>query len=333
MTPRIVNDKTTGRPRVLATRRLPPDVEKSLAERFDAVLSRDDRPLGPDALQRALGEVDGMICTVSDQLTAEVLSTWPCRCRIIANFGVGVDHIDLVAARAHEIVITNTPGVLTDDTADLTMALLLATLRRTGEGERELRSGRWTGWRPTHLLGRRATGLTLGIVGLGRIGRAVARRAAFGFGMKVLGWSRTRPSDTELEADGIAWCDSLDQLLIEADAVTLHVPGGDETAGLIDHRRIALMPPGGFLINTARGSVIDTEALLAALSSGHLAGAGLDVHLHEPAIDRRLLGHERAVLLPHLGSATREGRDAMGFLNIESLDAYFRGDQPPHRVT
>lgn len=319
-------------PRVIATRRLPPVVEAELAKRFDFVETRNHEPLGALGLQRALGDADALICTVSDRLTAAVLSTKPRRARLLANFGVGVDHIDLAAARAHGIAVTNTPGVLTDDTADLAITLLLMTLRRTGEGEREVRSGRWTGWHPTHLLGHRASGLRLGIIGLGRIGLATARRAAHGFGMRVVGTSRRRPDDAVLAAHQVEWRDTIDQVLVEVDALSLHVPGGPETAGMIDARRIALMPPGGVLINTARGAVVDTEAMLAALGSGHLSGAGLDVYLDEPTVDPRLLAQDRVVLLPHMGSATREGRHAMGMKVIANLEAFFGGDALPDRV-
>lgn len=319
-------------PRIVVTRRLPRPVEDALRERFDAVTSTDDQPLDAAGLQRALGEADGVLCTVTDRFTAEVLAAYPIRARIIANFGVGTDNIDVAAAAAHDIVVTNTPDVLTDDTADLAMTLILMTLRRAGEGERQLRGGRWTGWRPTHLMGRRVTGRTLGIVGLGRIGRAVAHRARHGFGMRVLGWSRTMPDPAALAALGVEPMPTLEALLTESEVVSLHVPGTADTAALIDARALALMPPGGFLVNTARGTVVDTEALVAALMSGHLAGAGLDVYPREPDVDRRLLGMEQVTLLPHLGSATREGREAMGFRAMKNLEAFFAGETPPDAV-
>jgi lactate dehydrogenase-like 2-hydroxyacid dehydrogenase len=324
--------RVTERPRVVVTRRLPPAVERALTERFDTVLSRDDHPLGAVGLQRALAEADVLLCTLTDRITAEVLSGSPRRVRLLASFGAGVDHIDLAAADAYGVTVTNTPDVLTDDTADLAIALLLATLRRMGEGERQVRGGRWTGWRPTHLLGRRATGISLGIVGLGRIGLAVARRAHAGFGMQVLGTSRTRPAPEVLEAHGIIWRDDLGSLLPHVDALSLHVPGGPDTASLIGAREIALLQPGSVIVNTARGGVVETEAMIAALMSGHLAGVGLDVYPGEPDVDRRLLGIERAVLMPHLGSATREGREAMGMRAIANIEAFFRGEEPPDRV-
>ncbi|MEO8478274.1 MAG: D-glycerate dehydrogenase [Gemmatimonadota bacterium] len=321
-----------ARPRVVVTRRLPPKVEAALAERFDVERSKDDRPLGAGGLQRAMERADGLLATLGDRITAEVLSANPRRTRIIANFGAGTDHIDLEAAQAYGITVTNTPDSLTGDTADLTIALILATLRRSGEGERELRAGRWGGWRPTHLLGRRATGLTLGVIGLGRIGLAVCQRAAQGFEMRVLGTSRTRPDEAVLAAAGVEWRETVEGVLSESDVVSLHVPGTPETLGMLNARRIALMKPGSVLINTARGGVVDTDAIVAAMHSGHLAGVGLDVYPDEPVIDPRLLGLERAVLLPHLGSATREAREAMGMCAIENLAAHFAGEEPPNRV-
>lgn len=320
------------RPRIIVTRRLPPLVEDRLRERFDVELSRDDHPMEPAELQRALGECDGLLPTVSDKLTAEVMAAYPFRTRIIANFGVGYDNIDLAAARAHDVVVTNTPGVLTDCTADLAMTVMLMVMRRTGEGERELRSGRWTGWRPTHLLGRRVTGKTLGLVGIGRIAKAVARRAVGGFGMRVIGYDPHPPAADELAGLGITLCPTLEALLMEADVVSLHCPSTAESRGLINAARVALMKPGSYLVNTARGDVVDDDAVIAALVSGHLAGAALDVFRGEPAVDRRYLGMENVVLLPHLGSATFETREAMGFRAIANLEAFFGGETVPDRV-
>ena len=329
----MTSPRPLPRPRVIVTRRLPKVVEAAVTTLFDATLSADDHQMDAGELQRALGAADGILCTLTDRLTAEVLAAYPIRTRILANFGVGVDHIDIAAARAHDITVTNTPGVLTDDTADLTMTLILAMLRRAGEGEREVRGGRWTGWRPTHLLGRRVTGRTLGLVGAGRIARAVARRAHFGFGMRVLMWGRTMPDQASLQAVGAQPAESLDALLAASDIVSLHVPGGDGTRGMIDARRLAMMPPGSFLVNTARGAVVDTDAMVASLLAGHLAGAGLDVYPREPEVERRLLGMDQVVLLPHLGSATREGREEMGMLAVANLEAFFAGRRPDNVVS
>lgn len=323
----------SAKPRIVVTRRLPREVEHALRDRFDAKLSPEDRPMSSGQLQRALSEADGLLTTVTDRITAEVLSAYPMRARIIANYGVGYDNIDLAAAQAHDLVVTNTPDVLTDDTADLAIALILMTMRRAGEGERELRGGRWSGWRPTHMIGRRVTGATLGIVGLGRIGRAVARRAHHGFGMRVLGWAPRMPSAVELAALGVEPCESLDALLGQADVVSLHCRSTPQTRGMINGVRLAQMKPGAFLVNTARGDIVDDEALIAALMSGHLAGAGLDVYRGEPHVERRYLGMEQVTLLPHLGSATRETREAMGFRAMENLVRFFAGEPVRDRVS
>lgn len=320
------------KPRILVTRRLPPAVEAAVQDRFDTALATDDHQLGAGELQRALSDFDGVLATVTDRFTAEVLAAYPIRTKIIANFGVGTDNIDIAAAAAHEIVVTNTPDVLTECTADLVVALILMTLRRTGEGERELRGGRWSGWRPTHMLGHRVTGRTLGLVGMGRIARAVARRAHHGFGMRILCYDPAPPSPVELAAVGAEPRATLEALLAEADIVSLHCPSTPETRRMMSGLRLAQMKPGAFLINTARGDIVDDDALIAALLSGHLAGAGLDVHRGEPHIDPRYLGIENVVLLPHLGSATRETREAMGFRALENLDAYFDGRPVPDRV-
>lgn len=325
-------DRVTARPKVIVTRRLPEQVEAALRERFSVELSADDRPTDADTLQRALGAADGLLATVTDKLTAEVLAAYPIRARIIANFGVGYDNIDLGAAQAHEITVTNTPDVLTDCTADLAMTLILMTLRRAGEGERELRSGGWSGWRPTHLMGTRVTGKVLGLVGMGRIARAVAHRAHHGFGMRILCYDPSPPSPVELAGVEAEPRSTLEALLAESDVVSLHCPSTAATRGMMNAARLAQMKPGAFLINTARGDIIDDSAVIAALGSGQLAGAGLDVFRGEPNIDRRYVDLENVVLLPHLGSATRETREAMGFRAIENLAAFFEGRPVPDRV-
>lgn len=318
-------------PRVIVTRRLPAEVEARLAEQYAVVLNGDDHPFTAGELREALEVADAVLCTVTDQITTQVLSTRRLRARILANFGVGFNHIDLDTALRHGLVVTNTPDVLTADTADLTMGLILATARRMGEGERELRRGRWTGWRPTHLVGTRVGGKTLGVVGFGRIGQAVARRASNGFGMRILVSSRRCPDEailSELEAEWLP----IDDLLGRADFVSLHVPATAETHHLIDARRLRLMRPGAYLINTARGNVIDEHALIEALRAGAIAGAGLDVYEDEPRVPAALLRSPRATLLPHLGSATVESRTAMGMKVVDNLDAFFAGNEPPDVV-
>jgi lactate dehydrogenase-like 2-hydroxyacid dehydrogenase len=251
---------------------------------------------------------------------------------MLANFGVGYNHIDLAAARAAGLVVTNTPGVLTDATADLTLALILAVARRIGEGERLVRAGRWSGWTPTQLLGRSVAGATLGIIGFGRIGQAVARRASHGFGMEVGFWTPRPPEPAVAAAAGARACESLEALLATSDFVSLHCPVSAETRGLINGTRLRQMRSSAFLINTARGEVVDEAALIAALRDGVIAGAGLDVYQGEPAIPDGLRELENVVLLPHLGSATREARLAMGLRALENLTAFFGGGALPDRV-
>jgi lactate dehydrogenase-like 2-hydroxyacid dehydrogenase len=322
----------SDRPSVIVTRRLPEPVEASLEELFDTTLNSLDRPFSAGDLAHALGSADAVLPTVTDRLTSEVLGAEPLKTGIIANFGVGFNNIDVEKAKARGIVVTNTPDVLTDDTADIAMTLLLSVARRAGEGERQVRAGEWTGWRPTHMLGTKVSGKTLGIVGLGRIGRAVAKRAHHGFGMRIL-FHRpvTVPQAViaELEAEPR---DTLDELLADSDFVSLHCPSTPETHHLIDSKRLAQMKKRAFLINTARGDVVDERALAEALASGVIAGVGLDVYESEPEVLPELLQMENVVLLPHLGSATHETRTAMGMRALGNLTAFFRGDPPPDRV-
>ena len=319
-----------ARPRLLVTRRWPGGVEARLAERFDVTLNETDTPLTPAELAAALRSYDALACTVTDRIDAAALEG--ATVKIVANYGVGVSHIDLAAAKAAGIAVTNTPGVLTDATADLAMALLLAAARRLGEGEREVRAGRWAGWRPTHLIGAQVTGATLGIIGFGRIGQAMARRAHFGFGMKVIYQNRS-PVRRELQlANGAEPRETVEDVLAEADFVSLHCPGGAENRHLLDARRIGLMKRGAYLINTARGEVVDEAALAAALAEGRLGGAGLDVFENEPEVHPALLALDTVVLAPHLGSATHETREAMGLKVVENLCAFFDGRTPPDRV-
>jgi lactate dehydrogenase-like 2-hydroxyacid dehydrogenase len=317
--------------RVLVTRRWPAEVERALRDRFDVVLNESDEPLSGAELARAMDEFDVLCPTVSDRIDAAAMNGGN-RVRLIANYGVGFDHIDLAAAKAKGIAVTNTPGVLTDATADIAMTLLLMAARRAGEGERELRDGRWSGWRPTHLIGSALKGKVLGLVGMGRIAVATARRAKHGFGMRIAYYGRRAcdPAVTaELEAE---FFPNLHALLAASDFVSLHVPGGAETANLIDAEAIAAMKPGSYLINTARGGVLDHEALADALDRGHLAGAGLDVYPREPEVPEALLGLENVVLLPHLGSATAETRVAMGMKALANVEAFARGEPLPDQV-
>jgi len=296
------------------------------------ILNEDDRSFDPDELQRVLGRVDGVIAFVTERYTAEVFAAEPRRAGIVANFGVGVNHIDLDAARARGVMVTNTPDVLTDCTADLAMTLLLMVARRAGEAERYLRAGRWAGWKPGDFLGARVTGKTLGVVGMGRIGQGLARRAHHGFGMRVLYTSpRALPADAERSL-GMATRLDLDDLLRGSDFVSIHCPSTPVTRHLIDAGRLARMRKDAFVINTARGDVIDEAALVDALQRGVIAGAGLDVFEREPEITAGLLQMENVVLLPHTGSSTMDTRVAMGRRVLQNLQAFFAGREPPDRV-
>ncbi|HEX5437618.1 MAG TPA: D-glycerate dehydrogenase [Gemmatimonadaceae bacterium] len=321
-----------SRPTVVVTRRLPAPVEARLGELFHAHLNPEDRPLDAAALAEAVRTADALLCTVTDRITQRVLSAEPQRVRIIANYGVGFNHIDVEAARARDIVVTNTPGVLTDDTADLAMTLLLTVARRTGEGERALRDGAWTGWGPTRMLGTRVTGKTLGLIGLGRIGAAVAQRAHQGFGMRVIFYDPAPVPADHVRASAAEPRDTIEEVLRESDFVSLHCPSTPDTHHLMNAERLRLMRPDAFLINTARGDVVDEAALVDVLCAHVIAGAALDVFEREPAVTPGLLGMENVVLTPHLGSATVETRVAMGERAIVNLVAFFDGAPPPDRV-
>ena len=321
-----------AKPRVLVTRRWPQAVEARLSEIFDAQLNLGDKPLTPDQFRAAIREYDAILPTVTDKIGAPALECDKPQTRILANYGVGYSHIDLNRVNQHGIVVTNTPDVLSECTADLAMTLMLMVARRAGEGERELRAGRWTGWRPTHLVGTKVSGKTLGIVGYGRIGQEMARRAHHGFGMKILAFNRSPVAPEVLAQCQATQVASLDEMLPECDFVSLHCPGGAENRHLINAARLARMRPDAFLINTARGEVIDEAALMQALWFDTIGGAALDVFDGEPAINPQLLESDRLVMLPHLGSATREAREAMGFRVIDNLQDFFAGREPRDRV-
>jgi lactate dehydrogenase-like 2-hydroxyacid dehydrogenase len=319
-------------PVVVVTRRLPGAVEEAVKREFDARLNREDRPLSSAELQEALRAADALLPTVSDKLTAEVLGAEPLRAKMIANFGVGFNNIDVEAAKARGIAVSNTPDVLTDATADLAFTLLLMIARRTGEGERHVRSSHWTGWRPTHMLGRMVSGKTLGLIGMGRIARAVAQRAHHGFGMRVLYTDPYPPPPDVAAALGAEQRATIEEVLAQSDFVSLHCPATPDTRHLMNSVRLAKMKPSACLINTARGDVVDEGALVEALQKGWIAGAGLDVFEREPQVTSALLGMENVVLLPHLGSATEETRVAMGMRALENLRLYFSGSPLRDRV-
>jgi len=285
--------------------------------------------MSPAEMRAALNEYDAVLPTLGDFFSADVFTGLENpRCRILANFGVGFNHIDVQAARAADIAVTNTPGAVTDATADIAMMLILMSARRAGEGERLLRAGGWTGWRPTQMLGLHVSGKTVGIVGMGRIGQAIARRCHFGFGMKVIYFNRS-PKELEFEARHAV---TLEELAAGADVIVAAVPGAAETHHLIDRAVFAAMKPTGHFINISRGDVVDEAALIAALRAGDIAGAGLDVYEFEPDVPRALIEMENVTLLPHLGTAALEVREAMGMMAVENLAAYFRGETLPNRV-
>ncbi len=321
-----------AKPKVIVTRRWHPEVEQVLQERYDTRLNDDDHPMSVAELQDALRSADALLPTVSDKVSAEVLGIDGIRARILGSNGVGFNHIDLDAAKAAGLTVTNTPEVLTDCTADLALALILAVARRVGEGERHLRAGEWTGWRPTHMMGTSVTGKTLGLIGMGRIARAVARRAHRGFDMKIIFHDPFPPRAADLEGLAAVQAASPEEVYAAADFLTLHCPGGKETYHLVGTAAFKAMKSSAFLINTARGDVVDEAALVAALEAGEIAGAGLDVFEKEPAVTPALLAMENVVLLPHLGSATSETRKAMGMRVVENIDAFFNGQTPRDKL-
>lgn len=319
-------------PKLLITRRWPAQVEAELRRRFDVTFNVDDKPLDRAALREAMATFDVLCPTVSDRIDAEILSVPEPRVALIANFGAGVDHIDLAAAAAAKLPVSNTPDVLTDATADLAILLMMMTSRRAGEGERELREGRWTGWRPTHLLGQSLAGKTLGLVGFGRIGQATAARAVKALGMTIAYYSRNR-ADAAVEAQtGARYVPSLEALAREADVLSLHCQGGAATHHLVDRDFLQHMKPTAILINTARGSVVNEADLAEALAAGTLWAAGLDVFEREPAVTDALLRLPNAVLLPHLGSAIEDTRVAMGMRVVANVERFLAGEDLLDRV-
>jgi len=327
----MVEPERPRRPKLVVTRRLPPQVEARMNELFDVELSEDDLPLSAKGLAGAAARCDVLVPTITDHVDAAVIAAGKGRLRLIANFGNGVDHIDLRAARAANIIVTNTPGVLTEDTADMTMALILSVPRRLAEGEKLVRSGNWTGWSPAAMLGHRINGKRLGIIGMGRIGQAVARRAR-AFDLTISYHNRHRLPEVVEQQLAARYEPDLDKLLVDSDIVSIHCPHTPETENLLDARRVALLPQHLYLINTARGPIVDEEALIQRLERGEIAGAGLDVFAHEPAIDARLLALDNVVLLPHMGSATFEGRAATGERVIANIRQWIDGDRPRDQV-
>lgn len=313
--------------RLLVTRPMTDRASQAIRDRFDATF-RDNTPMSESQAAQALRDYDAIIPTLGDAFTVATFAQ-PVRCRILANFGAGYNHIDVAAAAAAGVVVTNTPGVVTDATADIALTLILMTLRRASEGERILRAGQWQGWNPTQLLGGQVSGRTVGIVGMGRIGKAIARRCHFGFGMDVVFFNRSPVAGLEFPARQIP---DLDGMLEQADVAVVAVPGGAGTRHLIGARQMAALGPQGYLVNIARGDVVDEAALIQALNAGQIAGAGLDVYEREPLVPQALLDAPNATLLPHLGTATDDTRTAMGLRALDNLTAFAEGRDPHDRV-
>lgn len=320
------------KPKVLVTRRWPAAVEAELLKNFDAVLNTSDKPMTSEDFKSALQNYDAVLPTVTDKIDASALELIKPRTKILANYGVGYSHIDMECLKDYGICVTNTPDVLSECTADLAMTLLLMVARRAGEGERELRTGKWIGWRPTHMVGSKVSGKTLGIIGFGRIGQQMARRAHHGFGMKIIVQNRSKVASEILAQYNAIQVETVEDLMPLCDFVSLHCPGGAENKHLINEKRLRLMKPNAYIINTARGEVIDELALSHALEDEIIHGAALDVFDGEPKINPVLLTSKNLVMLPHLGSATLETREAMGFRVLDNLQDFFDGRRPRDRV-
>ncbi len=314
--------------KLLITRNLPDRVLDAARERFEVEVRHETKPMTVGEARAALWVYDAILPTLGDGFREGAFDETP-RTKILANFGVGYNHIDVPAARAVGIEVTNTPGAVTDATADIAMTLILMTCRRAGEGERLVRAGKWEGWHPTQLLGMHVSGKTLGVVGMGRIGKAIAKRAQGGFGMKVVFYNRSTVEDPGVEATQM---ETLAEVMAAADVVVLAVPATPETKHLVDAEALAAMKPTGFLVNIARGDVVDEVALIRALGAGQIAGAGLDVYEYEPKVPDALKRMENVTLLPHLGTAALEVREAMGMMAVENLIAFFDGKPVPNPV-
>jgi len=315
--------------KILVSRALTDAVMQRAHASYDVTLRKSDSPMSAAEMRSSLVLYDGMIPTLGDMFSADIFAEFGrTKCKILANFGVGINHINVAAARDHGITVTNTPGAVTDATADIGLTLLLMSARRAGEGERLARSGNWAGWTPTQMLGSHVSGKTVGIVGMGRIGQAIARRCHFGFGMSVKFFNRS-PKEIDFPATQIA---NLETLTAEVDFLVVATPGGAETTHLINASIFDAMKPTAHFINIARGEIVDETALIAALEARAIAGAGLDVYEHEPAVPHALRKLDTVTLLPHLGTATEEVRDNMGHMSLDNLDAFFAGETPPNAL-
>lgn len=318
----------TNKPIVVVTRRLPSVCEKRLEDNFDVVWGSDATTYAAGDFADMCRNADGLIVSPAERIEADTINAFPSTLKVISCFSVGYEHVSIEAAKARGIFVTNTPGVLTEATADIAFLLLLGAARRASEGERMMRAGEWIGWRPTQLVGQDLAGTTLGLFGMGRIGQAVARRA-LGFGFKIIYHNRRRIEGLPFSAEFVG---SKEEFLSRSDFLSLHAPLTPQTEGFLDAGSIAHLPQGAIVVNTARGTLVNDEALIAALKSGHVAGAGLDVYTGEPDLDQRYLSLDNVFLLPHLGSATTGTREAMGMLAIDNLQAVLAGKEPLHRV-
>jgi lactate dehydrogenase-like 2-hydroxyacid dehydrogenase len=321
-----------SKPKIVVTRKWSKKVEDQLTALYDVQLNATDTPMTTEELKHALQTADALLPTVTDAINADVLNVPDKRAKIIANFGVGYNHIDINAAKANGLIVTNTPHVLTDCTADIAMLLLLMSARRAAEGSRLIQNRQWLGWHPNQLVGQKVTGKTLGLIGFGRIAQAMAKKAHFGFDMNILFYSPSTPAQDVIDKFGATRCESIEALLQASDFVSLHCPGGAATRHLINEERLKLMRPSAHLINTARGDVVDSKALIKALKEHWIAGAGLDVFENEPNLDPGFLELDNVALLPHLGSATEETRVAMGERVLQNINAFFAGQEPGDRV-
>ncbi len=316
-------------PRLLITRPLPAPVLEAAWQDFDVAVREHTTPMTGEEMVAALQEYDAILPTLGDAFSAEVLgAARPLRCRLLANFGVGYNHIDVLAATALDVAVSNTPGAVTDATADLALTLMLMTARRAGEGERLLRAGRWQGWHPTQLLGLHLTGKRLGVIGMGRIGQAIARRAHYGFGMEIAYWNRSH-KDSEYPARRL---ESIEAVAAASDVLVVALPGGAETHHMVGTSCFAAMPAHAIFVNIARGDIVDEAALIDALQASEIAGAGLDVYEHEPEVPEALRQMENVTLLPHLGTNALEVRVQMGLMAVENLRAFFAGKKLPNAV-
>lgn len=322
---------SSGKPRIIVTRRLLPETEARMAELFDTVFNAGDRPLSRDELVAAMRDCDALVPTVTDRIDGEMIAAAGERLGLIANFGAGTDHLDLAAARKRNIIVANTPGVFTEDTADMTMAMIIAVPRRLPQGGRLLLQKKWYGWGPAGLLGHSLRGKRLAIVGMGRIGQAVAHRAR-AFGLEIVYHNRHRLPAALENMFGARYEADLDLLIAEADILTLHCPASPQNHHILNASRIATMKQDAYVINTGRGDLIDEEALITALEAGAIGGAGLDVYANEPQVDPRLLALPNVMLMPHLGSATIEGRSAAGEKVIANIRFWADGHRPPDQV-